>query len=641
LLIVEDSADDADLIMLNLQKADFELVSKCVETEEDFLAALNEPWDLIISDFKMPQFDGLRAFTLYRKSGIDTPFIFVSGALGEDRAVEAMRAGARDYLLKGNLARLGEAVKRELGEARNRAAQKQSAAAARQEQRRLAMAVEASGAGVFEHRVPMAQDTYHSERWAEILGYSVNELPPYDRFHEWNLDALHPDDTAMFQAAYDNFISGHTERYEVEFRMRHKQGRWIDVATFAKALERESTGRATHIVGVMLDLSDRRRLESQFRHAQKMEAIGRLAGGVAHDFNNLITVMFSFGNFVLDELREGDPVYEDMQEVLKAAKKAEILTAQLLAFSRRKPISPKVLNINTLVEDMDRMMRRLVGEDVDVATTLRPELWNVRIDPGSLEQVLVNLAVNARDAMPEGGRLTIETDNATLDEQYERDHGMTVPAGDYVMVAVSDDGVGMDEAQQRRIFEPFFTTKDVGKGTGLGLSTCYGIVKQAGGYVWVYSEVGKGTTFKVYLPRVANAVDEVAAPPLSESLVGTETILVAEDEDQVRKLAVRALTGMGYQTIEASNGSEALLKCETFTEPIDLLLTDVVMPGMGGRQLAETLMALRPGLKVLYMSGYTPNAIVHHGVLEAETHVLQKPFTPMTLARKIRETLDG
>jgi PAS domain S-box-containing protein len=640
LLLVEDSEDDAELIVLELERAGYELQWRRLETEEDFVAALDEWWDLIISDFQMPQFDGLRAFALYKDKGIDTPFIFVSGALGEDRAVEAMRAGARDYLLKGNLARLTVAVRRELAEARNRRAQRSAEQATRQEQRRLAMAVEASGAGVFEHAVPLGDDIYFSERWADILGYTLADMPEPEGVVAWIEEQIHPDDLPVVRSTYAQFIAGRLERYAGEFRMRHNEGAWIDVAGFAKAVKRGADSRAMHVVGVMLDLSERRRLEAQLQQAQKMEAVGRLAGGVAHDFNNLLTVIFSFGNFVLDELRDGEPVHDDMQEVLKAAKRAERLTSQLLAFSRRKPVSPKVLSINTLVGEMDRMLRRLVGEDVDVSTRLSDHLWNVRIDPGSLEQVVVNLAVNARDAMLEGGKLTIETDNADIDEEYSAAHGSKVPEGQYVVLAISDDGVGMDAATQARIFEPFFTTKGSGKGTGLGLSTCYGIVKQAGGYIWVYSEPGRGTTFRIYLPRVVEETERVPILRPPESLSGTETILVAEDDEQVRRLAARALTRFGYRVVEAANGGEALQVCEQFPERIDLLLTDVVMPEMSGKQLVERLQPLRPEMKVLYMSGYTANAIVHRGVLEPDTHLLQKPFAPEMLARKVRELLD-
>jgi len=639
--MVEDSEDDAFLIRRELTKAGYQLDWKRVDREADFIAALDDPWDLIISDFHMPEFDGLRAFAVYRESGVDTPFIFVSGALGEDRAVEAMRAGARDYMLKGNLARLNVAVKREIAAAQHRAAKREAERAARREQWRLAMAVEASGAGVFEHGVPNGPETYHSPRWAEILGYTADELPGYERFDEWFVAQLEPEDVDVVLVAYEDFLSGRAKSFDMEMRARHKKGHWVDVRVSTRAVERGDDGRATHIVGVMLDLSERRSLEAQLRQAQKMEAIGRLAGGVAHDFNNLLTVMYTSGEFVMAALPEGDQAREDMQEVLNAAKKAGALTGQLLAFSRNKPITPRVLNLNAVMSDMDRMLRRMVGEDIEVSTVLAPDLWNVRADPGSFEQVITNLAVNARDAMPNGGKLTIETDNAELDDDYGTVHNASIPAGEYVCIAVSDQGVGMDAATQRRIFEPFFTTKAVGKGTGLGLSTCYGIVKQAGGHIWVYSEVGRGTTFKVYLPRVVDAaVEPTREPRQTERLTGTERILVAEDDAGVRQLVTRVLTGLGYSVVATANGAEALAECHKPEQAFDLLLADVVMPEIGGIELAQSAIALRPGLKVLYMSGYTPNSMIHRGDLEPGAHLLQKPFTSELLGRRVREILD-
>jgi PAS domain S-box-containing protein len=640
--MVEDSEDDAFLIRRELGKAGYQLDWKRVDREADFVAALDDPWDLIISDFHMPEFDGLRAFAVYRESGVDTPFIFVSGALGEDRAVEAMRAGARDYMLKGNLARLNVAVKREIAAAQHRAAKREAERAARREQWRLAMAVEASGAGVFEHGIPHGPETYHSPRWAEILGYTADELPAYERFDEWFATQLEPEDVDVVLQAYEDFLSGRAKSFDMEMRVRHKKGQWVDVRISSRAVERDDGGRATHIVGVMLDLSERRSLEAQLRQAQKMDAIGRLAGGVAHDFNNLLTVMYTSGEFVMAALPEGDQSREDMQEVLNAAKKAGALTGQLLAFSRNKPISPRVMNLNVVMSDMDRMLRRMVGEDIEVSTVLAPDLWNVRADPGSFEQVITNLAVNARDAMPKGGKLTIETGNAELDDDYGTVHNAKIPAGEYVCIAVSDQGVGMDAATQRRIFEPFFTTKAVSKGTGLGLSTCYGIVKQAGGHIWVYSEVGRGTTIKVYLPRVVDvAVEPAWEPRQTERLTGSETILVAEDDAGVRQLVTRVLTGLGYAVVATANGAEALAECNKPSQKFDLLLADVVMPEIGGIELAESAVALRPGLKVLYMSGYTPNSMIHRGELEPGAHLLQKPFTSELLGRRVREILDG
>jgi nitrogen-specific signal transduction histidine kinase/CheY-like chemotaxis protein len=387
------------------------------------------------------------------------------------------------------------------------------------------------------------------------------------------------------------------------------------------------------------DVTERRRTEEQVRSSQRLEAIGRLAGGVAHDFNNLLSVILGYARFAVDGLRAGDPLRDDMEEVRRAAERAAGLTKQLLAFSRKQVLNPRVVSMNTVLREMEPMLRRLVGEDLELKSFLAADLGNVKADPSQLEQVLMNLVVNARDAMPDGGQLTIETANADLDAGYAARHAGTEP-GPHVMLSVSDTGCGMDEATQARLFEPFFTTKEPGKGTGLGLSTAYGIVRQSGGSIWVYSEVGKGTTFKVYLPRVFAATDSspvLSVPPEDSS----ETVLLVEDDDGVRALARRILSGAGFEVLCASNGGEALLCCERHAGEIHLLLTDVVMPLMSGRQLAERIEALRPGTKVLYMSGYTDDAIVHHGVLEPGTAFVSKPFSSGELVRKVREVLDA
>jgi CheY-like chemotaxis protein len=370
-----------------------------------------------------------------------------------------------------------------------------------------------------------------------------------------------------------------------------------------------------------------------------MEAIGRLAGGVAHDFNNLLTVILGFGELMLGDLKPGDPVRDAVEEVCKAGQRAAGLTRQLLMFSRQQVIEPKVLDLNDVLTGMHKMLRRILGEDVETISLSNPSLGRVRVDPSSIEQVVMNLAVNARDAMPTGGKLTIETANVVLDEHYALSH-LPAKAGPYVMLAVSDTGTGMDRETQARIFEPFFTTKELGKGTGLGLSTVFGIVQQSGGNIWVYSEPGKGTTFKVYLPRVDAEVDVVRPQVGSAALRGTETILLVEDEEQVRAVVLNILRRQGYRVIPAQNGGEALLLCEKHSGAIDLLLTDVVMPRMSGPELAKRLAMTRPEMKVLCMSGYTDDSIVRHGVLEGHVAFLQKPITPASLARKVREVLD-
>ncbi|MGA2384572.1 MAG: ATP-binding protein [Gemmatimonadales bacterium] len=395
-----------------------------------------------------------------------------------------------------------------------------------------------------------------------------------------------------------------------------------------------------HFVTVFDNITERKRLEAQLRQAQKMESVGRLAGGVAHDFNNLLTVILSGAALAKDGLPERDPARSEIREIEEAANRAAVLTRQLLAFARRQAAEPRALDLNAVTLAMDKMLRRLIGEDVELVTLLAENLGAVWADPGHIEQVLVNLTVNARDAMPGGGKLTIETSNVTLDAESAARHIGMAP-GEYVMLAVSDSGCGMAPEILEHIFEPFFTTKELGGGTGLGLSTCYGIVKQSGGWIWAYSEPGRGTTFKIYLPRI-QAEAEAFSPASSAALRGgTETILLVEDNAQVRDIALRSLRERGYRVLQAANGGEALRAAENQSEPIALLLTDVVMPQMGGSELAERVRALRPQIKVLYTSGYTEHVIVHHEGLGPGTAFLPKPFDPAGLARKVREVLDA
>ncbi len=383
-----------------------------------------------------------------------------------------------------------------------------------------------------------------------------------------------------------------------------------------------------------------RRAEEQLRQSQKMEAVGRLAGGVAHDFNNVLSVILSYGDLIRGGLKPGEPMCDDIEEIRRAGKRASDLTRQLLMFSRQQVLEPKVIDLNGILTSMDKMLQRILGADVDLVSLPTQPLGRVRVDPSSLEQVIMNLVVNARDAMPTGGKLTLETDNVVLDEAYAREH-LGVTAGPHVMLAVTDTGSGMDQATLAHIFEPFFTTKEAGKGTGLGLSTVFGIVNQCNGSVWVYSEPGKGTTFKVYLPRIDGALDVVDATVAPTSLRGSETILLVEDDDQVRVVARSVLVRAGYHVIEARNAGEALLHSEKHPNTIHLLLSDVVMPQMSGPELARRLASVRPDMKVLCMSGYTDDSIVRHGVLESHLAFLQKPITPDTLTTKVREVLNS
>jgi PAS domain S-box-containing protein len=435
-------------------------------------------------------------------------------------------------------------------------------------------------------------------------------------------------------------VSGVTPQHDEAgvWKHRKKDGTVIDVEITAHELT--YYGRPAQIV-LAYDVTERRSLEEQLRQSQKLEAVGQLAGGVAHDFNNLLTVITGYSDLSLRRLDKNNPLRSNLEEIKKAGERAASLTRQLLAFSRKQVLQPKVLQLNAIVADVDKMLRRLIGEDIDPLTVLEPSLGQIKADPGQIEQVLLNLAVNARDAMPQGGKLTIETQNVYLDNQYAR-WDTAIQPGDYVMLAVSDTGCGIDAETQMRMFEPFFTTKEQGKGTGLGLSTVYGIVKQSGGHLWVYSEVGKGTTFKIYLPRVDGDTErDEPRTTQAELPQGREMVLLTEDEEQVRQMIRTILEMGGYRVLEAASGEEAIAIYKQHEGQIDLVMTDVVMPKMSGRELAQSLEIFHPGIKVLYMSGYTDDAIVRHGLLDQEIAFLQKPFTPDALMRKVREVLDA
>lgn len=402
----------------------------------------------------------------------------------------------------------------------------------------------------------------------------------------------------------------------------------------------EMPGPTLALLSIQRDVTEKKNLENQFRQVQKMEAIGLLAGGIAHDFNNLLTVISGFSELMLNTGRLDASTQEFVKEIRKAGERAATLTRQLLAFSRKQMLQPQVMDLNALLEETQKMLLRLIGADVSLAASLDPELGWIKADPGQIEQVLLNLVVNARDAMPRGGHLTIETRNVDIDEDYVRHHLYARP-GRHVLLAVTDTGCGMTEEIKARIFEPFFTTKKVGKGTGLGLSTVFGIVKQSNGHIEVYSEVGRGTTFKIYLPRVPRGSSASLAAVMTSIPNGTETVLVAEDEEGVRSLVRLALVSYGYTVLEGKNGAEALEAYRKHGGPVQLLVTDVVMPRMSGRQLADELTQQQPNLKVLFLSGYTDDAVVRHGLVEAGMPFLQKPFTPTMVARKVREALDG
>jgi signal transduction histidine kinase len=516
-LMVEDSETDAKLIAKELRRACGSIEMTRVEEAPSLRAALKEErWDLVICDWSMPNFSASAALQIVSETGLDLPFIIVSGHVGEDAAVQAMRAGANDYVLKDNLARLAPAVEREMRDRQQRQAQRQSEA----------------------------------------------------------------------------------------------------------ALERA---------------------QDQLRQVQKMDAIGSLAGGIAHDFNNLLSIILSYTEMLCENLKPGDPMRADLEQVLAAGVRAAALTRQLLAFGRRQVMQPRIVNLNDIVGGIEPMLRRLLGEDIELTVLPRASLGMALLDIGQVEQVIMNVAANARDAMPGGGKLTIETANVELDDEYASEH-LGAKGGPHVLLAVTDTGVGMDRETVSRMFEPFFTTKDEGKGTGLGLAMVFGIVKQSGGNVWVYSEPGKGTSLKFYFPRterVEGAEVRPSQPPPGRALRGDETILLVEDDERVRSVTRLILKRHGYHVLEAGSAGDALLLCELHHATIQLLITDVIMPRMGGKQLAERLRAMRSDIRVLYMSGYTDNSIVHHGILDSGIAFLEKPIQPELLARKVREVLDA
>jgi len=635
----------------------------------------------VIGDYSMPEFSGPAALALLRAHDPDTPFIFVSGSMGEDVAVEAMKAGAQDFLTKGNLRRLIPAIERELRDAEVRRERRRGQTALL-ERARLAELTSDVGIALTQGGGVRAMLQQCAEALVRHLDVALARV--------WTLDDA--GEVLELQASagmYTHIDGAHSRvplgRYKIGTIARDRRPQltnqvvgdpqihdqeWVRreglvafagyplvvhdrvlgvMAMFARHALSEFVPKALGSVASAVTVGiERKRAEEALRHseeqlrqAQKMEAVGRLAGGIAHDFNNLLTVITSYGDLLLEDLAPDDSRRDDVEQIRKAAEGAAALTRQLLAFSRQQVLEPKVLDLKATVAGTEKLLQRLIGEDVQLATALAPDLGAVKADPVQLEQVIINLAVNARDAMPAGGRLTIEAANVEMDEVYVRSHAPARP-GRYVMLVLSDTGIGMDEQTKARIFEPFFTTKESGKGTGLGLATVYGIVKQAGGFIWVYSEPGRGTSFKVYLPRVDEAAEPTfARPATTEPRRGAETVLVVEDAAAVRMVTRQVLERYGYTVLEAPNGETALRLAAKHHGPIQLLLTDVVMPGLSGRQLAEQLAQLRAEMKVLYVSGYADNAIVHHGILDSGVAYLQKPFTPETLARRVRDVLDA
>jgi PAS domain S-box-containing protein len=635
ILHLEDDRDDAELVGAELAAAGIVCDISRVDNVAAFVQELSAGHvDLVLSDFSMPSFNGLAALTLARERWPDVPFLFISGTIGEERAIEALKLGATDYVLKQNLSRLGPAVQRALEERGEREGRRRAEWAVQEQRAFLRQVIDISPTFMFA-KDRQGRFTLVNAKLADAYGVTVEEV-----LGKTDAD-LNPnaEEVEAFRRDDEEVMASGMEKIVPEEPMTDASGKRRWLYTVKRPLLGPS-GTAEQLLGVALDITDRKQTEDQLRQAQKMEAIGQLAGGVAHDFNNILGVIVGYADMLLKDLGPRHPGVRRLEQIHKAADRATALTRQLLAFSRKQILQPRVLDLNAVVGEVEAMLVRLIGANIQIIAVPAAGLGRVKADPGQVEQVIVNLAVNARDAMPQGGKLIIETANVSLDETFRRVHP-GAQTGPHVVLAVSDTGCGMDADTLPRIFEPFFTTKDKGKGTGLGLSTVYGIVKQSGGYVTVYSEPGRGTTFKVYLPRVEEPLDQAAAAPRAAPAAprAVGTVLLVEDEAALRSMIQEILEEAGYSVLSSATPEEAIDAARSHPGPVHLLLSDVVMPRMGGRDLAAQVSALRPGLRVLYMSGYTDEAIVHHGMLDAGTHFLQKPFTSDALLDRVRDLL--
>jgi PAS domain S-box-containing protein len=635
---LEDNPRDAEIIGHKLAIGGVPCDIALAGSEEHFEAALaRQPFDLILCDYNLPGYDGLRALTRARAIRPDAPVIIISGTVGEDEAVKCLHAGATDYLLKQHLERLVPAIRRAIEEADERRSRARAEEALQQRERRLSSIYEAVADILFYLEVePDGGYRYVSVNPAFVSTTGLD----YDRVVGKRVDEV-------MRSSSVGLLLEHCDRAVRERRIvrweetsEYPKGRLTGEVSVAPVFD--AAGNCTHLVGSVRDVTERRQLEAQLRQAQKMESIGQLAGGIAHDFNNLLTVINGMAELALTQLPDGMPrIQRDLQEIRRAGERAAALTRQLLAFGRKQILQPRIIDINATVVEMGTLLRRLLGEDIDLVITPTVESTSVKADPGQIEQLIVNVAVNARDAMPLGGKLTIETRNVDIDEAFGDEHGMPMTTGLYLALAMSDTGIGMDEATRRHIFEPFFTTKGLGKGTGLGLSTVYGIVKQSDGFISVESEPGLGSCFTIYLPRVADMPGARQGRVSVAPTHGTETVLVVEDVVGLRDLITRVLELAGYRVLTAATGEEALRVLAQYEDPVHLMVTDVVMPGMSGRSLARQLDRIRPAMRVLYMSGYTDDVMLRHGLSEEGMQFVSKPFGTTELVRAIRKVLDG
>jgi two-component system cell cycle sensor histidine kinase/response regulator CckA len=641
LLLAEDSDDDAAIVVHALSRAGYEPIVTRVDDRARYLAALDADHDAIVSDYAMPQFSCGAALALMKARGLDLPFIVVSGTIDEDAAVAILRAGAHDFVTKQNLARLGPALDRELLDAKNRA-ERRKAERSLALQRDFLRLVLDTNPGLVYVKDSNGCFSLANQAVAELYGTTIDELTGKSE--------------ADFNPRIDEVVHGRAVEYQVistgqpvfipaEKVTDPRTGavRWFEVRRVPLTTPETNV---RHVLGIASEITARKaaqdalkRSEDQLRQAQKMEAVGQLAGGVAHDFNNLLTAILGYTALLLDATTEQPELAADLEEIKRAGERAGSLTRQLLTFSRKQVVQPAILNLNDVVSELEKMLRRVIGDHISLETIKASSLHHVKADPNQIEQILMNLTVNARDAMPRGGVLTIETKNETMPaEPHQLATASRVPC---VMLSVSDTGMGIPAEIRDRIFEPFFTTKAPGKGTGLGLSTVYGIVTQSGGIITVDSTRNAGSTFSIRFPAVDVPADsDVRTSQPSQLHAGTETILLVEDEPGVRHLVQRVLAGRGYDVLEARDIAHALEISSDFPAHIHLLFSDIVMPRMSGPDLAQRVIAHRPDIRVLYMSGFADRINTEYGSLSPGITILQKPFTPESLARTVRDCLD-
>jgi PAS domain S-box-containing protein len=641
ILLAEDSDDDAAIVVHALRRAGYEPALTRVHDRAQYLAALDTDLDAIVSDYSMPHFSCAAALALMKARGLDLPFIVVSGTIDEDAAVAILRAGAHDFVTKQNLARLGPALDRELLDARNRADRRKAERSLAHQRDFLRLVLDANPGLVFVKdsggRFTMANEavaTLYGTTVDDLLGKSEADFNP--RIEE----VVH-----ARAVEHQAIRTGTAVSIAAELVTDPRTGaaRWFETRRVPITVP-ESADH--HVLAIASEITERkaaedalRSSEDQFRQAQKMEAVGQLAGGVAHDFNNLLTAILGYTALLAENARNQPDLLADLEEIKKAGERAGALTRQLLTFSRKQVAQPAIVDLNGVVAHVEKMLHRVIGEDIEFETVTAPDLHHIKADPNQIEQILVNLAVNARDAMPRGGRLRIETarDVMPLDPR-QPSSGPHVPC---VRLTVSDTGTGIPDDIRERVFEPFFTTKGPGKGTGLGLSTVYGIVTQSGGSIVLETERNQGTTFSIRFPAVDQPVDAGGdGPRAAVPYAGTETILLVEDEPGVRQLVQRVLTVRGYDVLEARDVPHALEISATFPGQIHLLLSDIVMPVLSGPDLAQRIVAERPDIRVLYMSGFANQLQTAHGSLSAGVTILHKPFTPESLVRAVRDCLD-